>query len=285
MVLARRRVIGHTTSFPQELVDLVIDFLHNDLSTLKNCSMVCKKWTHRSRIHLLYTITFDLTPSTLVARDALDDTMRNKFTLFRQFLTSAPGLKQHVRSVELRNLQWRNEQGGDAFGVLSSVLKSLHHVERLSLHNLRWYNCTEPLKDAISELLQRPTIEHLELRTFAVRERLSLKRLLTYPVNLKSLHLKRIECRDYHRGDESTNEHKAPAVRELRAFYIDATRCSCIFEWLLASKSSLNLSGLTTLHISNGCRPVFAERLLRLAGPSLERLELGIGYMFGEPNV
>jgi hypothetical protein len=281
MVLARRHGIGHATQFPQELVDIIIDALHDDTHTLKICSVVCKKWTHRCRIRLLHTITFDLTSPTLATRDTPDDVVRDKFTFFQKFLTSSPGLIRHIRSVELRNLQWRNEKWEDAFGVIASILRSLHYVERLILQNLRWYHCPGSLKDAISSLLQQPTIGHVELSAFAVRERSSLIRLLTYPTNLKVLHMKRIECRDYHRGDERTDEPTALGVRELQALYIDATHCSCLFDWLLTTKSSLNLTGLTTLHISDGCRPVFAERLLRLASPSLEHLELGIGYMFG----
>ncbi|KAF9457854.1 hypothetical protein BDZ94DRAFT_1325944 [Collybia nuda] len=280
MVLARHRDIGYATSFPQELVDLVIGFLHEDISTLKNCTIVSRKWTYKSRIHLLRTITFDLTPSALIIRHSLDDALKNKFSLLQQILTSSPNLKEYIHSVELKNLQLQNEKEGDAYEVLASILMSLLRVERFSLNNLRWYNCTESLKGAISHLLQLSTIKHVELQAFAVRERLSLMRLLTYPTNLTFLHLKRIECRDYHRGDEMVNEKQAFAVRELKAFYVDATHCSCLFDWILAPKSSLNLGGLTTLHISDGCRPNFAERLLRLAGASLEHLELGMGYVF-----
>ncbi|CAL1715677.1 unnamed protein product [Somion occarium] len=37
---------------PQELIDLIIDFLHDDRLTLARCMLVCHRWLDRSRLHL-----------------------------------------------------------------------------------------------------------------------------------------------------------------------------------------------------------------------------------------
>jgi hypothetical protein len=37
----------------QELVDIVIDFLHDDTKALRNCSLVCRSWVARTRLHLI----------------------------------------------------------------------------------------------------------------------------------------------------------------------------------------------------------------------------------------
>ena len=37
---------------PQELFDMIIDFLHNDVAALCSAGLVCKSWLHASRFHL-----------------------------------------------------------------------------------------------------------------------------------------------------------------------------------------------------------------------------------------
>ncbi|KAJ3520615.1 hypothetical protein NM688_g9137 [Phlebia brevispora] len=42
---------------PQELSDMIVDFLHDDRDTLKACSLVCRAWVPSSHLHLFYAIT------------------------------------------------------------------------------------------------------------------------------------------------------------------------------------------------------------------------------------
>lgn len=39
-----------TVQLPQELVDWIIDCLHEDSATLRSCSLVCRAWLHNSRM-------------------------------------------------------------------------------------------------------------------------------------------------------------------------------------------------------------------------------------------
>lgn len=50
----RRRCIAHY--LPPELIDMVIDFLHNDRPSLLACSLVCRSWLPESRVHLFHTV-------------------------------------------------------------------------------------------------------------------------------------------------------------------------------------------------------------------------------------
>lgn len=43
---------------PQELVDVIIDYLHNDNDTLCTCALVCKRWVPSSRIHLTVKVGY-----------------------------------------------------------------------------------------------------------------------------------------------------------------------------------------------------------------------------------
>ena len=44
-------------TIPQELSDLIVDFLHNDIAALCNAGLVCKSWLPASRVHLFSDIT------------------------------------------------------------------------------------------------------------------------------------------------------------------------------------------------------------------------------------
>ncbi|EMD30984.1 hypothetical protein CERSUDRAFT_60622, partial [Gelatoporia subvermispora B] len=39
-------------TFPPELTDRVIDYLHDDNTALGNCGLVCRAWLPSSRMHL-----------------------------------------------------------------------------------------------------------------------------------------------------------------------------------------------------------------------------------------
>jgi hypothetical protein len=43
-------------AIPQELSDMIIDFLHNDVSALCSAGLVCKSWLPTSRFHLFSRI-------------------------------------------------------------------------------------------------------------------------------------------------------------------------------------------------------------------------------------
>jgi hypothetical protein len=54
-------------SIPQELVDIIIDYLHSDQDALCTCALVCKNWIPSSRFHLsVKTGHFNLMPHSYV---------------------------------------------------------------------------------------------------------------------------------------------------------------------------------------------------------------------------
>lgn len=44
------------TALPQELVDYIIDYLHHDHASLRNCSGVSRGWAHSAQSHLFRTV-------------------------------------------------------------------------------------------------------------------------------------------------------------------------------------------------------------------------------------
>ncbi|KAI0695178.1 hypothetical protein BC835DRAFT_1273755, partial [Cytidiella melzeri] len=39
-------------TLPREVIDMIIDFLHDDRRTLKSCAAVCKQWVSVAHPHL-----------------------------------------------------------------------------------------------------------------------------------------------------------------------------------------------------------------------------------------
>ena len=47
--------------FPQELIDLVLDLFHDDIPTLRACSLICNAWVPTTRLHLFDAVTLQCT--------------------------------------------------------------------------------------------------------------------------------------------------------------------------------------------------------------------------------
>ena len=45
-------------SLPPEILDLIVDHLHDEPATLETCCLTCKSWIHRTRKHLFANIEF-----------------------------------------------------------------------------------------------------------------------------------------------------------------------------------------------------------------------------------
>ncbi|KAI0672680.1 hypothetical protein C8Q78DRAFT_1152127 [Trametes maxima] len=71
---------------PPELYDATIDYLEDDVESLRACGLACKTWLPRSRFHLFRSVRL---------RHA-DDVVR-----FRALLASAPGVAHYVRKLSL----------------------------------------------------------------------------------------------------------------------------------------------------------------------------------------
>lgn len=51
--------MSHRYPLPPEILDFIVDHLHDESNTLKSCSVVSKSWVPRSRRHLFARVNFD----------------------------------------------------------------------------------------------------------------------------------------------------------------------------------------------------------------------------------
>lgn len=125
----------------QELLDLIVDYLHTSPISLRSCALVSSRFVSRSQYHCFRCIY--LRPNDTTATKRLD-----------AVLTFSPHLLWYIRQLDINQYD----------------LESLHFVaripwSRLSKLTLHWHN-REPLPAQVLELLKRivgfPTICVLE---------------------------------------------------------------------------------------------------------------------------
>ncbi|TCD64220.1 hypothetical protein EIP91_004355 [Steccherinum ochraceum] len=80
-----------THHVPQELVDMVLDHLHEDKRTLKACTLVSPSWLDTSRHHLFYDLTVPVSEDT------------KSFDAFTDFLINTPLIATYIRDLRLRH--------------------------------------------------------------------------------------------------------------------------------------------------------------------------------------
>ncbi len=51
-----RHVVAFRSTFPPEIKDLIIDQLHGDVRTLRQCALTCSGWLRRSRYNLYFSV-------------------------------------------------------------------------------------------------------------------------------------------------------------------------------------------------------------------------------------
>ncbi|RDB26104.1 hypothetical protein Hypma_006403 [Hypsizygus marmoreus] len=271
--------------FPQELVDIIIDILCDDPCSLKACSMVCREWTHRPRVHLLQKgIVFDLKEVSFSRPKSTND----KAVSLHECLSNNPLLTEYVHSVELRNLLWRSSEQWEH--VLSQILLSLKHIRRLSLQKVRWYFISDELQGALSEVLKEPHLESIHFEGLVVREQSTLRSLLSFPPNLRTLWLKDTRCTDIQSGDAGPlgrGHIGAGRLEELTLVTGDSSEASRVLEWFFTSPPPFDLSSVRHLHMCDTIRSHFAGCLVRASAQSLEYLELESWYDYytSEPMI
>ena len=106
---------------PPETLDYIVDFLHDQPKTLKQCCLVTKSWVPRTRMHLFREIVFKYTSDLEAWRDTSPDPA-NSPTHYTRCLSFNCSLDVIVAAVE----------AGDYWiQVFSSVVKlNLRHGTR-----------------------------------------------------------------------------------------------------------------------------------------------------------
>ncbi|KAJ6584443.1 hypothetical protein B0H19DRAFT_1105080 [Mycena capillaripes] len=140
---------------PQELTDKIIDCLHEDKSSLAECSRVCWAWVPATRFHIFADI---------ILRRRWNRLIHPQFRPFLDMLaTESCTFAPFVTRLTLEYLDGTPEEGQEfrtAFSLLS------HLTSTTSLTFSHWHNLgVQPVHDLLSHLtvLSEITLEHVRI--------------------------------------------------------------------------------------------------------------------------
>ncbi|OSD01487.1 hypothetical protein PYCCODRAFT_522469 [Trametes coccinea BRFM310] len=90
---------GGIQGLPQEVFHIILDYLGNNKTVLRNCSLVCRSWLQASRPRLFSIVSLYACERRLIG--------------FQQFLDTHPDIAGHVRSLMLRHPMDEQSSGTD----------------------------------------------------------------------------------------------------------------------------------------------------------------------------
>jgi len=115
-------------TLPPEILDLVIDHLHDEPTTLKACCVVSKSWVPRTRKHLFARVDF---------RAVELSVERWK----KNFPDPSNSPAHHTRTLCIRDLPTLTAEDTEVGGWI----RSFHNVVQLRLEHITWEGPQSPL--------------------------------------------------------------------------------------------------------------------------------------------
>lgn len=191
-------------AFPQELIDIIIDYLHDEKPSLHACSAVCHSWLPSARYHLFYAI--DITCSLLCNTE--------RYHRLLASLEESPQLASYIQDLKVGYTSWCIGSEG-AENLLSTIFNKLKNVRTLTLQRVYIPALPAHLKESLYALFALSTLRRLSLADFNVQTFSELTTLLTTCSRLTCLILFQIRWED-RGGIESLGGLVRPSVLDSR---------------------------------------------------------------------
>lgn len=127
---------------PQELIDAIIDFLHDDPRSLQSCALVARAWRACSQFHYFHTVE--------VSEDQI-------MTTFMQQLDGNVALGANICALQL--MPQPHKRCGIVPRTLAALLQRLPSLHTLALWGVR----VGPFDDGLQLRVEHPKLRSLEL--------------------------------------------------------------------------------------------------------------------------
>ncbi|KAJ7863807.1 hypothetical protein B0H14DRAFT_3862754 [Mycena olivaceomarginata] len=244
---------------PQELVDTILDILHDDGPSLKSCSLAARTFVISARKHIFKKIEI------LSSSDASQR--------FYELLCSSPHIAPLVKDLcivsVLKTLSETSaylDPGGDYMSgrTLSLILPLLTELKRISIiengdviqtsakFSRSWSKMDQPLQSALANVFSSPRLEAVHLRGLVLESPCHLLSLFSEATALKEMSLSRLHFTQAEHEPWPESQLWCP---KLRSLFLTASTASTDF-WQYLVNPQIDLT-----HV----------RTLRLVTPSLEQ--------------
>lgn len=260
---------------PQELIEEIIDYLHDDVPTLKVCASVSPAWTNHSRIRLLRSgVILDLQDGT-VQPPTYKNEISKQLISFHCLISANPPLAEHVHCLEIRGFMWRLPEEWNT--LLTEVIQALRHVRQLTFRRVRWYFIPEPLQMEFRSILRLPTLVSIDFDEFATPDASTMLDLLTLPPMLRNFRVSDIRRTESALGTKFSFNHEQQSL-PLDSLTILVGTNSAWIDILSSLYRGQNppysIKALRRLCLSHTWTIDPAQRLLEEVGPTLEIFEV-----------
>lgn len=238
---------------PQELEDLIIQYLSHDLVSLRASSLVCHRFTYTSRKYLFNTIVLNFStygdPQSAPAR-------------FMELLISSPYICDFVRNLSV--VDSRYKIGGPThlrfdtiLPICLPLLQGLRSiaVESNALTSLMWTAMSQDVQLALEETFRSPSL--ISISFYRMLD-LPLA-LLSRPPSLQNLSLRLVTFRKEDMGKErencahdvgSTQETRKPPRLTSLLLMLSDPIFNFFATWITSQESLLDISGIRRLSVT-----------------------------------
>ena len=183
-------------SLPPEILDLIVDNLCDDSTTLKSCCFVSKSWVPRTRRHLFTRIELTTTPSLERWMKAFPDP------------SNSPA--HYARTLEIRGLEVFDRAGADA----RAWFHSFNKITRLFVNTVEWDTARGTTLIPLHEL--SPSLKSLQISRRSIPSPKVLDLICSFPL-LEDLQLHSL-------GTEKDTDHwVVPSASPKFAGYLHLT--------------------------------------------------------------
>jgi len=250
-------------SLPQEVVDEILQFLHDDKTSLKACSLTCRPMVQGAQRGLFSALS--------VGPEAWKQPEFPSMDLFLKMMTEIPHVAPYVKSLRLSCTIKTHDQHP------AKALPSFSHLTKFSFR-LPWYNSNQMVESdwnfPIQNLLTLPTLRHVEFMDVPID---------FFPYNTAVKHLV-IRFNNVREQAPQTNIHlqTQPPGRPTILESLDIENPDPLamgHDFVIRACQRLDISRLTRLHFSiYWVEPyighdIYLDQLLELCGSSLQVLK------------
>ena len=287
---------------PQELVDHIIDHLHDDPLALRNCARVCRGWLPTSRLHFFAKISLKATsahngPAVPQKRckqlyAVLIQSPEIIYNIRELEICEGSPLHHHDHHPELSSTTWITTER-----TLTALFKMLTHLQRLDFSatsTLYWKLLPPTFQTALWTLLSLPTLTYIRLHSWAFPDLFSLASILARCHNLNAFALSSTAI--FNEGSPLTSSlsiedgpggvgvEAAPPRTRLEVLTLDHVNFGYLDYWLLSLSphSLIDITSLRELRVSHFQDATAIEKLLLTVDGSLEHFHLKPGYLDGK---
>ncbi|KAJ7178217.1 hypothetical protein C8R46DRAFT_1076136 [Mycena filopes] len=200
-------------SVPQELIDVIVDNLHDDIPSLKSCALTARAFVGSAQTHIFQRV--EINPPR--DRDSASPTPCQNF---HKLLISSPHIAPLVTDLSIVLVGSETSFGWDEYtgeylqdrqvtwimaGRTLALVLPLLDLKRISLiengpahwnsdgeFSMKWNGLPRQLKSALTDLFSSPRLEAVHLRGLVIKSPNQLLALFSEASALKDLSLSRI---------------------------------------------------------------------------------------------